>query len=258
MERNRAEGLTALTEKEKDALRLILRGHDAKSMARHLGLSVHTINERLRTARRKMAVSSSREAARLLLSEEGEHPHFLRDNSLGDAVSAARGHRLASPDNDRAARARLAWIIGGTTIMSLLLAALLLQANPGTPADDAAPAPTPPAALGSSQSAAAKAAQRWLELLDAGDWRASWLATAGSFQELNTLETWTAASERARAPLGAVRSRSLLSHERVPAPPHGYEIVRFRTSFAHRADAVETVSLERDGEAWKVAGITIE
>jgi DNA-binding CsgD family transcriptional regulator len=53
----------ALTEREKQTLRLIVRGHDAKSIARSLDLSVHTINERLRDARRKMAVSSSREAA---------------------------------------------------------------------------------------------------------------------------------------------------------------------------------------------------
>ena len=71
----------ALTEKEKQTLRLIVCGHDAKSVARSLGLSVHTINERLRDARRKMAVSSSREAARLLLDAEGgarlPHPDLL-------------------------------------------------------------------------------------------------------------------------------------------------------------------------------------
>ena len=54
------QGCRALTEKEKQTLRLIVRGHDAKSTARSLGLSVHTINERLRDARRKLAVSSSR------------------------------------------------------------------------------------------------------------------------------------------------------------------------------------------------------
>ncbi len=60
-------GSWALSEKEKQTLRLIVRGHDAKSIARNLDLSIHTINERLRDARRKMAVSSSREAARMLL-----------------------------------------------------------------------------------------------------------------------------------------------------------------------------------------------
>jgi DNA-binding CsgD family transcriptional regulator len=39
------EGFGALTEKEKQTLRLIVRSHGAKSIACSLGLSVHTINE---------------------------------------------------------------------------------------------------------------------------------------------------------------------------------------------------------------------
>jgi len=76
-------GTDTLTEKEKDALRLLLRGHDAKSSARALGLSVHTVNERLREARRKLGVTSSREAARVLMA--AETPERLGDKALGDA-----------------------------------------------------------------------------------------------------------------------------------------------------------------------------
>lgn len=69
-------GMTAaidqLTEKEKETLRLIVRGHDAKSAAIELDLSVHTINERLRSARRKLDVTSSREAARVLYESEAQ------------------------------------------------------------------------------------------------------------------------------------------------------------------------------------------
>ena len=57
--------LEALSEREKETLRLLLQGYEAKSIAKHLGLSVHTVNERLRASRRKLEVSSSREAARL-------------------------------------------------------------------------------------------------------------------------------------------------------------------------------------------------
>src|SRR3546814_16415269 len=81
-------GIQALTEKEKETLRLLVDGHDAKSMARHLGLSVHAINERLRDARRKMSASSSREAARPLREIEGRHPEILRDKALGEAAAA--------------------------------------------------------------------------------------------------------------------------------------------------------------------------
>lgn len=48
------EGVGDLTEKEKETLRLLLSGHDTKSTASTLGLSVYTINDRLRSARRKL------------------------------------------------------------------------------------------------------------------------------------------------------------------------------------------------------------
>ncbi len=82
--------MTPLSDKEKQVLRLLLRGHDAKSSARELELSVHTVNERLRDARRKLGVSSSREAARMLHESEG-------DMALGDAPDAPPPASMPSP-----------------------------------------------------------------------------------------------------------------------------------------------------------------
>ncbi|WP_313538783.1 helix-turn-helix transcriptional regulator [Sphingomonas sp.] len=67
----------ALTKGEKTTLRLLLAGHDAKLIARELGLSVHTVNERLRDARRKLGVASSREAARRLAESDAADPQSL-------------------------------------------------------------------------------------------------------------------------------------------------------------------------------------
>jgi hypothetical protein len=50
----------------------------------------------------------------------------------------------------------------------------------------------------------------------------------------------------------------MISHDDVPTPPHGYEVVKFRTNFANKANAIEKVSLERNGNDWRVAGVTIE
>lgn len=60
-----------LSEREKEALRLLANGHDAKSAAGVLQVSVNAINERLREARRKLGTTSSREAARILADFEG-------------------------------------------------------------------------------------------------------------------------------------------------------------------------------------------
>jgi DNA-binding CsgD family transcriptional regulator len=56
----------ALNDYELEVLRLLASGHTAKSIAARLGRSETAINERLRDARRKTGVSSSRELARLL------------------------------------------------------------------------------------------------------------------------------------------------------------------------------------------------
>ena len=52
-------------------------------------------------------------------------------------------------------------------------------------------------------------------------------------------------------------SRTFVSEEDLPAPPHGHEVVKFRTSFASKADTVETVTLDREVDSWRVVGVTI-
>ncbi|WP_294395172.1 DUF4019 domain-containing protein [uncultured Sphingomonas sp.] len=245
------QGCEALTEREKQALRLLLAGHDAKSMAGHLGLSVHTINERLREARRKLSVSSSKEAARMLRQSEDTDPERLGNISFGEASRAQAVECSDQPDQEPPTPRRTVWAIGGIAMISLFAAVLALSA----------PDQIPPAnveAWAAAETPASKTARDWLALVDAGEWAKSWAATAQSFRLLNTEDAWQSASEKARAPLGSVVSRTLVSEEDVPAPPHGYRTVRFRTDFANKHGATETVSLDREGEGWKVVGIYID
>ena len=109
-----------------------------------------------------------------------------------------------------------------------------------------------------AQSQAADYARQWLALIDEGRWDESYRGTGASFRKLNTLQTWTDVSEKARAPLGAMVSRSFASEDYLPAPPYGYQVVKFRTRFANKAEAVETVTLEREQGNWRVVGVTIE
>jgi DNA-binding CsgD family transcriptional regulator len=250
-----AEGLQALTEKEKETLRLVVRGYDAKSMARHLGLSVHTINERLRYARRKLQVSSSREAGRLLLAQEGDDPHLLGPKRLGDAP-----HGRPGQGSGRKAGVLLVWTTGGIA-MSLIVAAILLASSPhaGAPRAIAALAPraeTDRSALAASPEVAA--ALTWLALVDSEQWDASYAATGEAFRKLNTRAVWAEVSEKGRVPLGKVISRTPTSEERVHAPPAGYQTVKFETRFANRASALETVTLAREDGAWKVVAYWID
>ncbi len=250
-------GPDALTDKEKDALRLLLRGHDAKSCARELGLSVHTVNERLREARRKLGTTSSREAARVLLAAEHETtPEFDADKDLGAAsegVSAA----IPTPSAPRRwARPRLALTLVGVTAMSLVLAALFLPASP-IALTAAAPAAQVPAAT-SEAVGAASAAEHFLQLIDESKWAESYAATGAEFRRLNTLAVWSDVSARLRPPLGAMLTREVTGNEYVPAPPEGYRLVKFRSTYANGTAQTESVSLAWEDGAWRVAGIVID
>lgn len=243
------DGLHALTDKEKETLRLLIAGHDAKSMARHLDLSVHTVNERLRYARRKLSASSSREAARLLHESERAHPQSVVDKTLGDAAHAPVRQPGHKPES-RPTR-RMLWPIGGLVMISLTLAMLALSASPQAAPDRANTAPV-------AETAPVLAARQWLALVDAGKWQESFAGTTASFQTQNTVQMWQSASEQARVPLGRMLSRTAVSEDSVPTPPSGHRVVRFRTDFANKKGAIETVSLARDGDAWRVAGIYID
>jgi hypothetical protein len=54
-------------------LLLLAQGHTAKSIANELDMTAAAVNERLREARRKTGVGSSRELARLLNAQENRH-----------------------------------------------------------------------------------------------------------------------------------------------------------------------------------------
>ncbi|WP_017664415.1 helix-turn-helix domain-containing protein [Porphyrobacter sp. AAP82] len=249
-----------LTPKEKDALRLLLRGHDAKSSARELGLSVHTVNERLREARRKLGTTSSREAARRLLEAEGEHtPETLGDKPLGDAPGSAPAAGHAPSATRRWARPGLVLSLVGAAAMSIILAALFLPASPLTLAGPAPAIPIAAAAAPESEAdAAARAAGDFLALIDQGRWAESYAATGAEFRRLNTLKAWSDVSARLRTPLGHMLTRDITGNDYVPAPPQGYRLVRFRSTYADGTAQTERVSLAWEDGAWKVAGIVID
>lgn len=250
-----ATGIGSLSDKEKQTLRLIVRGYDAKSSARELGLSVHTINERLRAARRKLDVTSSREAARLLLESESNSPENSGYKQLGDAAAAE------GPDNSpitKPGRAAALWI-GGITIMFTLSLALALSLAgtteaTGTASESQSSGQEP--TVGKRDAEREAAARNWLALVDKGDWQASFDAAGQVFRTPNTVQTWEAASRQARVPLGEVVTREAIAFQAV-ASPEAYEVVQFRSDFANRKGVIESVTLQREEGVLRVVGYFI-
>ena len=140
--------------------------------------------------------------------------------------------------------------------MSVIFGILALAAVPQSATQ---PASAETAATAAAvETEAVRAARDWLMLHDEGRWSDAWKASASSFRKLNSVERWTEVAKSVRPPLGAVISRTLISQEMVPAPPAGVHVVKFRTRFANKAEAVETVSLARENGAWKMVGIYID
>ncbi|QGP79106.1 LuxR family transcriptional regulator [Sphingobium sp. CAP-1] len=70
------ETLPALSEGEKQCLRLVSQGFNSKEIARQLHISEHTVDQRVRTSLRKFGVPSRKEAARLFITAEQFKPHI--------------------------------------------------------------------------------------------------------------------------------------------------------------------------------------
>ncbi|MEP3051947.1 MAG: DUF4019 domain-containing protein [Erythrobacter sp.] len=255
-----SEDVDGLTDKEKETLRLIVRGHDAKSTANELGLSVHTINERLRSARRKLGVTSSREAARLLMEQEAETPKNLGYKELGEANRHENSEFGSTPKTFReegfGQRRTLAIIIGGLVLMSLFAALFVLSSFSGGPVT-AVQSGSNAAATSVADAEQEEAARSWLALVDSSDWEASYAAAGNAFQTPISATDWREISAQARAPLGNVVRREAITFQNVEGPGDGYQVVQFRTDFEKREGAIESVTLERENGTLKVVGYFI-
>lgn len=109
---------------------------------------------------------------------------------------------------------------------------------------------------------AIEAAKSWLKIVDAKEYKKSWTEAAPHFKSKVTGETWEKLVPSVRDPLGEVKSRepqSTTFTNSLPAAPDGeYAVNEFKTSFANKEAAVETVVLMKADGVWKVAGYFIK
>ena len=123
----------ALTDKELEILRLLAGGHTVKSIAARLERSEASINERLREARRKTGVGSSRELARQLDAQK----IWDKNTDLSAAASPAETDAGPPPGRGRWSKGQMMMLIA----IPLAAAGLLLTAtNPLERGDTPGPA----------------------------------------------------------------------------------------------------------------------
>ena len=282
--------LSELTDREKDVLRLLAASHDAKSAAAKLGLSVHTVNERLRTARQKLGVSSSRAAARLLAEAEGRAPKTFVDKDFGEAAAAPMIN--SAPPPARRPSSRQGWLIG-VLLMSVVALTFMValmgmpwivpEPYPGSPPPepvvtpqslrttaetsetavqrqprkgaDPVPAPKTVGPQAAPPDAVAHALS-WLALIDRGDWTESWQAASPTFRSRMSQDAWetrAAQLNRPAGPLDRVQQYAVRSASPTNSDAGGSVLVQYQATSPTGVRLLETVALVPDGETWKVS-----
>ena len=82
-----AQRMTRLSDGQREALRLVDRHMNSKEIAAELGISPHTVDQRLRGAIRIMGVTRRQEAARLLSQVEGPYQRLIHQPPDIDAAA---------------------------------------------------------------------------------------------------------------------------------------------------------------------------
>jgi hypothetical protein len=97
-------------------------------------------------------------------------------------------------------------------------------------------------------------ARQWLVLVDDKNYAQSWSEAGKAFQARQKVEAWATATGAKRGTLGAVASRDLKS---IDLGRTNVAVIKYDTVFAHKAAAVETVTLAFENGGWSVTDYTV-
>jgi hypothetical protein len=143
----------------------------------------------------------------------------------------------------------------------------ILSTRPAADAPKSAAKEVPADGQNAKHAAAEKTAiesvQPWLALVDQGQYSQGWLAAADYLKSAVDRRDFIKSLTEARKPLGDVQSRELFAKQyttSLPGAPDGqYVVVQYKTSFANKKSATETVTpmLDKD-KKWRVSGYYIK
>jgi Protein of unknown function (DUF4019) len=104
-------------------------------------------------------------------------------------------------------------------------------------------------------------AKQWLSLVDDSNYSEAWHQAGDYLRSHASADQFQTQVGGVREPLGAMASRTLKDvrlTKTLPAMRDGqYAVVRFDSSFAHKASVVETVALTSEKGGWSVVGYHI-
>jgi hypothetical protein len=97
-------------------------------------------------------------------------------------------------------------------------------------------------------------ARQWLVLVDDKNYTQSWTQSGAAFKNRQKADAWAKDELATREPLGAVASRSLKS---IDLSRNTVAVIRYDTVFAHKAAAVESVTLSFENGSWVVTDYSV-
>jgi hypothetical protein len=104
-------------------------------------------------------------------------------------------------------------------------------------------------------------AKQWLSLIDDQNYADAYKQMGAAARDKVSEQNFAAKIGGTRTPLGAMSSRTLKDinvAKTLPGMRDGqYTIVRYDSAFAHKAAAIESVTLESENGAWSVVGYFI-
>lgn len=138
------------------------------------------------------------------------------------------------------------WSLAGAALLALILAPAQAAAQGG-------------GGRPFSEEAVAEAADRWLALVDAGEYGASWKLASQAFRDGVGRQQWAQRARSIRDNVGSLRGRRLVSaryaRELPGSGPGEYVVLLYESRFTQYSVATERVILTKTSAgSWKVAG----
>ena len=105
-------------------------------------------------------------------------------------------------------------------------------------------------------------AVQWLKVIDADNYDKGWTYASEYLKNAVTKDSFKQSLQGVRSPLGGMKTRVLDKTQyttSLPGSPDGeYVVMKFKTGFENKADAVETLISKKEEGQWKIAGYFIK
>ena len=115
---------------------------------------------------------------------------------------------------------------------------------------------------GKPEELAVASAEQWLKVIDADDYDKGWGHASEYLKNAVPKDSFKQTLQGVRSPLGSMKKRVLDAAQfttSLPGYPDGeYVVMKYKTEFENKADAVETLISKKEDGQWKVAGYYIK